>query len=548
MPASTNSLLKTVGAFIIATAAVNLLLGFQFAPEHDHTLPTSASSHINTKHTAPRKPHKKQSKASNASKTAANTDTDHSKSVSKTKATTTEETKEEDAVGAITFSNAKNHQVVTDPNHKLPKWITDYFDWHASMLKKFPGDEIFKNPDAPPAIIRKCVDGLCGGLHDRLGQLPMDLYLANQTQRMFFIHWVKPYAAQNFLVPPDPTLPGVEYSFDWRMPEYWAVGTKCVKRRDCLQKWFRMPELEGNVQGQRKGEASEKSGYDLVEEGIHNLTKGILKDEKVVQFEILSHLQEGHLETKLQELGETDMIHKTPSFGKIFLAFFSPSKPVQKMLDDTNEKLGLASQEYSAVHCRVRHPFGYRMGQKFGGIYAGKADRYIPEFNGGFKDTMVETAIKAIKCAATRDVKHKMYLMSDMSDLVDYMAFNVTDEKYVSSHPEWFQDQSSTNATAKNLMSTFDVVARPQNTPNLHIDKARMTVVENYYGAFVDLFLGIHANCVSYGIGFYAAFAAKISGTHCIVKYAKEKYGGSSELVKVENSLWCDMKAANKLA
>lgn len=547
MPASTNSLLKTIGAFIVATAAFNLLLGFHFAPEHNNTLPNINTSSISTNHKAPRKPRKSKSK------TVAKTDTDHSKSVSKTittpgKVTTTEEKKEEDSVGAITFSNAKNHQAVTDPNHKLPKWITAYFDWHASMLKKFPGDEIFTNPDAPPSIIRKCIDGLCGGLHDRLGQLPMDLYLANQTKRMLFIHWIKPYAAENFLVPPDPTLPGVKYSFDWRMPEYWAVGTKCEKRKDCLSKWFRMPELEGNVQGQRKLGTFEKSGYELIEEGIHNLTEGIFKDKKVVQFEILTHLQEGHLETKLQELGETDMIHKTPSFGKIFLAFFSPSKPVQTMLDDTNEKLGLISQEYSAVHCRVRHPFGYSRGQTFGGKFAGKADRYIPEFVAEFKDTMVETAITAIKCAATIDAKNKMYLMSDMSDLVDYMAFNVTDDKYVSSHPEWFQDQSSTNATAKNLMSKFDIVARPQNTPNLHIDKARMTAVENYNGAFVDLFLGIHANCVSYGIGFYAAFAAKISGTQCIVKYAKEKYGGSSELVKVDDSRWCDMKAANKFA
>jgi hypothetical protein len=140
-----------------------------------------------------------------------------------------------------------------------------------------------------------------------------------------------------------------------------------------------------------------------------------------------------------------------------------------------------------------------------------------------------------------------MYFMSDMSDLVEYMAFNVTDDNYVSSHPEWFQDQSSTNVTAKNLMTKFNIVARKQNTQNLHIDKAKMTDVENFYGAFVDIFLGIHAKCVSYGIGFYAAFAAKISGTECVVKYSLEKYGGSKGVASSNQELMCKEDEANKM-
>eukprot|EP00979_Chaetoceros_neogracilis_P003193 scaffold551_cov195-Chaetoceros_neogracile.AAC.1 len=539
MAASTNTLLKIIGAFIFATGAFNLLLGFKFVPEHSINLPTSTSASIKKVRSAATKVKKQAQKPSIPSDAA------HSKSV--TVQTDADAKKEDDAIGSTHFSNSKNHQLVTDQNHKLPKWITDYFDWHSAMRKKFPGDEIFTNPDAPPIIIRKCIEGLCGGLHDRLGQLPFDLYLANQTKRMFFIHWQTPYPMERFLVPPDLTLPEVEYSFDWRMPSYYKYGTKCSKRKECLQQWHRMPELEGNVQGQRRGTNSGKSGADLIEEGIYNLTKGIFKDTKAVAFEILVHLHEDLLEKILKELGETDMIHKTPSFGKIFLSFFSPSKPVQTILDDVNEDLGLVSNEYSAVHCRVRHPFGYSKAAKFHGIYAAKADRYIPDFDGMFKDTMVETAIKAIKCAATKDANAKMYFMSDMSDLVEYMAFNVTDDNYVSSHPEWFQDQSSTNVTAKNLMTKFNIVARKQNTQNLHIDKAKMTDVENFYGAFVDIFLGIHAKCVSYGIGFYAAFAAKISGTECVVKYALEKYGGSKGVASSNQELMCKEDEANKM-
>jgi hypothetical protein len=33
-----------------------------------------------------------------------------------------------------------------------------------------------------------------------------------------------------------------------------------------------------------------------------------------------------------------------------------------------------------------------------------------------------------------------------------------------------------------------------------------------YYATFVDLFLAVHARYVTYGIGYYAVFATKISG------------------------------------
>jgi len=427
------------------------------------------------------------------------------------------------------------HQIITDPNHTLPKWITNYFEWHAAMRAKFPGDQIFSHPDAPPVLIRKCALTQCGGLHDRLGQLPMDLYISNQTQRMLFIVWLKPYSLEHFMVPPEASLEGNEYSLNWKMPPYELYGTKCEKRKVCANRLMTLPQLDGNMRALRKEKIPFKPVGDLIDESIYNLTEGVYKNEKAVTFEILGHLKEYELEERLQKLGETDMIHNTPSFGKIFLSFFAPSYKVQAIIDKIRNDLELVSQQYTAVHCRVRHPFGYRPGTKFDGKYAGKADRDIPDFGGEWKDTMVGTAIHAIRCAATIDAKDKMYFMSDMSDLVDYMAFNLSDPQYISSHSEWFENENSANATAKGVVSRYKVVAREQNTPNLHIDKAEMADVEDYYPTFVDLFLGIHAKCVSYGIGFYAAFAAKISGTKCVVKYAYEKYGGNKVKVKAEN-------------
>ena len=421
--------------------------------------------------------------------------------------------------------------------HHLPKWVTDYFKWHNEIRAKYPGTTILEDPSAPKILLRICIDGLCGGLHDRLGQLPMDLYIANQTNRMLFIHWAKPFGLDEFLVPPD--LSGdfvdnsIEYSLDWRMPPSKKIGTigRRMKQKTTLAS---LPQLVGNVQNQRKN-PNQDSFEELIEMNIQNLTEGVLKNETVVTYEILGTNNEDYLEGKLRDLGETDMIHKTLSFGKIFLSFFQPSPNVMDVLKETTSQAGLVPYEYTAVHCRVRHPGGYKKAKKFGGKFAGTADRYIPEFSGEFKDEMAKSAIRAIQCAGTLpgndDTKSPFYFMSDMSDLVTYMAFNLTNNEYTSSHPEWFLDTKGANATAKDMVSKHQIVAREQLTQNLHIDKARPTDVKNYYGSFVDLFIGTRARCVAFGIGNYARFAAKISHTQCFVKYQNQKYG-SEEVVK----------------
>ena len=47
------------------------------------------------------------------------------------------------------------------------------------------------------------------------------------------------------------------------------------------------------------------------------------------------------------------------------------------------------------------------------------------------------------------------------------------------------------------------------------------------YVATQDLMLAVNAICVTYGIGFYALFATKISGTQCKLVYQEEEWGGT---------------------
>ena len=413
-----------------------------------------------------------------------------------------------------------------EQEQELPKWIEDYINWHQKMRAQFPGQSIITDPNAPPVLVRTCL-GLCGGLHDRLGQLPLDLYIANQTKRVLLIKWIKPQPLEEFLVPP-------ENGIDWVFPpgvNGWA--TNCFTLNECAKQLRAHPAMKGNIGDAR---TEEIPFGDLIDGDIKALNEGELKDTKAVTFAIMGHLSEDVLEGKLRALGETDMIHGTPTFGNIFRRFFQPHPKVQTQIDLVYKELGMVPGEYSIAHCRVRHPKAYPLGESFNGQYIANADKTGLPFEGRFKDLAVNIATRAIDCAATLpDVSdHPIYFMSDSSDLVDYMTRDLLNETYVSQHPNWFSRQESANATAKALMSKYQIVARDQDIPNAHIDKNKGRPPEAYYATFVDLYLGINARCVSFGIGCYAIFAAKLSGTTCKIRYATEKWGVTDTVHKVE--------------
>ncbi len=406
----------------------------------------------------------------------------------------------------------------------LPKWVKEYIAWHTEMRSKFPGKEIIEHPDAPPVLVRTCL-GICGGLHDRLGQLPFDLYLASQAKRILLIKWIKPQPLEEFLIPPTDGS-----GIDWVFPkDVKGWGTSCKTLNECAKQVRAQPQLMNNVGGDRGNK--ESSIEILLSNGIHSLTEGDLKDEKAVTFTIMAHLEEDVLEKRLRQMGETDMIHQTGTFGNIFRTFFQPHPNVQSQIDAVQKEYGLVPRQYSIAHTRVRHPKAYPSGEKFSGEYIANADKTGLPFVGRFKELAVGIASRAIECATMADkdaINQPIYFMSDSSDLVDYMTCDLLNSTYISQHPDWFTVDDGTfnvNVTARDIMQKHNVVARKQDFPNAHIDKNKGRKPPEYYATFVDLWLGMNARCVSFGIGKYAIFAAKLSGTKCKIRYAREVWG-----------------------
>eukprot|EP00521_Asterionellopsis_glacialis_P015357 CAMPEP_0195300410 /NCGR_PEP_ID=MMETSP0707-20130614/27360_1 /TAXON_ID=33640 /ORGANISM="Asterionellopsis glacialis, Strain CCMP134" /LENGTH=417 /DNA_ID=CAMNT_0040363087 /DNA_START=190 /DNA_END=1443 /DNA_ORIENTATION=- len=396
--------------------------------------------------------------------------------------------------------------------NKLPQWILDYIAFHKDMRTKFPGKRLFTDPNAPNLLVRVCL-GLCGGLNDRLGQLPLDLFLANQTKRVYLISWQRPRALENFLIPND---------IDWSIPTDvpgWGFDEMKVTRTHT--KLFEgMPEDNPG-----KMEDFWTTGLDRA---IERANTGEFSNSKILIHRILGHLNEDWLEMRLKALGETDMLHNTLSYGRIFRAFFQPSPGVQTILTQVQQELSLIPGKYTGVHCRVRHPKARAKGV----VVHGKNENYPADktglpFIGEDKDYAVGIATHAINCARTlrQNKEEPVYFFADSNDLVDYMVHDLKDSNFLAKNATIVNN--SVDQAAIRAVSPVTLIARDVREENPHIDKQKGRDPPAYYPTFVDLYLAMGARCLIYGIGYYAVFASKLSGVDCKLLYTEETWGGS---------------------
>jgi len=388
----------------------------------------------------------------------------------------------------------------------LPDWIQNYLHWHAEQRRKFPGMQLFTHPDAPNLLVRVCL-GLCGGLHDRLGQLPWDLYLANQTQRVLLLAWQRPRALEHFLQPAFPQL------FNWSIPPEADYGFDgLVHVRDHVKELFDYPAMP-------EANPTQAFWQHDVDTAIARANAG---DDKVLRHRILGHLGEYQLEQRLQQLhGETNTkLHEYPIFGNLFWLFFRPNPAIATQFKAVlHDELQLSPQNYTVVHCRVRHPKAVK-GHVLGKNPNYPADKTGLPWVGEARTFAIETATHAVACALYILQAQPIYFMSDSNDLVRHVAFELQDAA---------QNDSDVDRPLLQMLAAQRIRARDPTMENPHIDRQKGRPPAEYYPVFVDLLLAIHARCVVYGIGYYAKFAAKLSGTTCKLRYAEEVWGKNTD-------------------
>ncbi|CAJ1958244.1 unnamed protein product [Cylindrotheca closterium] len=415
----------------------------------------------------------------------------------------------------------------------FPQWIQDYVQWHQKVRQEFPGMELFDNPNAPPLLIRTCL-GLCGGLHDRIGQLPWDLYLAHKTKRLLLISWQRPRSLENFLLP-SPLL-------DWRVPSQAQFGFDDIRKvRNETQMFEGFPEANPTDEFFQKD-------FDIA---LERAMVGSYSKIRVLRHRFLGHLYQDVLEERLLKeelMPDSSSLHIAPLFGKIFWLFFRPSPPVHAKFVQVLEELQLTPQAYTAVHCRVRHPKAFSYGATvLGKNPAYPADKTGLPWEGETREAALGVALKALQCAKSlttagdndtggnnNNNKNKVYFLSDSNDLVSHICQELPSGGSSSISYNWTLPELQ-HLVVSNKKQTNDdndhgltVLSRDPTEENAHIDRQKGRPPEAYYDTFVDLLVVMHAQCVVYGVGYYAAFGAKISGTPCQYIYQKEAWGAQS--------------------
>ncbi|KAL3939808.1 MAG: hypothetical protein SGBAC_005535 [Bacillariaceae sp.] len=415
----------------------------------------------------------------------------------------------------------------------FPQWIQDYVKWHQQVRQEFPGMQLFENPNAPPLLIRTCL-GLCGGLHDRIGQLPWDLYLARKTKRLLLIAWQRPRSLENFLLPPSEG----DLLVDWRVPEQAKFGFDDIRRvRNETELFKGFPEAN----------PTDEFFQQDFDAALERATVGSYSKIRILRFRFLGHLHQGVLEERLQkeELLRSDdpsLLHTAPLFGKIFWLFFRPSPPVHAKFSKVMEKLQLLPQAYTAVHCRVRHPKAFSYGATvLGKNPAYPADKTGLPWEGETRQAALGVALKALQCAKSlssgvanantnaNGSGNKVYFLSDSNDLVSHIVQELPSSAADSSTSKnWTLPELQELVGSTKHANGLEVLSRDPMEENAHIDRQKGRPPEAYYDTFVDLLVVMHAQCVVYGIGYYAAFGAKVSGTTCQYLYQKEAWGAQA--------------------
>jgi hypothetical protein len=197
-----------------------------------------------------------------------------------------------------------------DSSSKLPAWLRDYMAWHRETRQKLNED----NWQEYKYFLLRCVagDAACEGASDRLKTLPVQILLASQARRLFFIHWSRPAPLEEFLVPP-------EGGLDWTLPP-WLADKLDVEAVRPIWRFDREKYLSG----------------------WHNDSQTVIRVRSILYAHSLYDEQRSEGESTMWE-----------AYHDIWKAVFIPAPNVQARIDQILYDLGLTPNNYVAAHVRA---------------------------------------------------------------------------------------------------------------------------------------------------------------------------------------------------
>ena len=193
-------------------------------------------------------------------------------------------------------------------NPKLPDWVKQYAAWHSEQRQRFLDAKRNNSTSANDIkfLISRCLEhDTCGGASDRLQDMPYNLMLANQTNRLLLVRWEKPGRLQHYLIPPT-------NGIDWT--------------------------LEGEM-------------YNYLKHDNWHLRK----KETDTKLQIVSTIRRDSAAPIFRNY-ETTQLGGYKIYHEIFHLLFTPSPDLTKRVQSTMTTLGLVPKHYSSIHLRVKYP------------------------------------------------------------------------------------------------------------------------------------------------------------------------------------------------
>jgi hypothetical protein len=345
----------------------------------------------------------------------------------------------------------------------VPQWMKDYVQWHYQVRSQLNES----NWDQHRYLVLRCLetDHVCGGASDRLQSIPTLLRLASMSNRLFFIHWNRPAALEHFLVPPTMTSENssvVYYGLDWRVPSF------LLEERANNQTLLDLPNRKVLAMHPERALFNRLANYRVVG----------------------ARLQEGDGNAQLYDSFVVPGIE--PDFDTVYhdtwRLMFTPSAPVEALIEETMAQLDLQPNNYTAVHVR---------------------SLYVRDHSNNEFITQ-----NAVNCATNlRPDDSPIYVASDSPTVVAKAV------EYGQSVPLSSQQHRRRR-----------VVGRLNGTTPLHIDRgadfrSKSTDWQNrppsdFYDVFVDLYLLGLSSCVARNVGGYGKWGRRLSFNHsCTVEY-----------------------------
>ncbi|KAL7532460.1 hypothetical protein ACHAXR_005554 [Thalassiosira sp. AJA248-18] len=210
-------------------------------------------------------------------------------------------------VGNTVLSHRPASLILQNP--KLPDWVKQYAAWHKQQRKRYMDakrSNSSSSADDVKFLISRCLSNdKCGGASDRLQDMPYNIMLANQTNRVLLVRWEKPAPLEKFLVPP-------QDGIDWTL-------------QDELYEML-MAEDDWHLKGKETNQ-----GLKIV--------STIRRDSAAPIFRQYEKVVVGH-----------------KIYHEMFRLLFSPSKALAERVETTMKSLGIIPHHYSSVHLRVKYP------------------------------------------------------------------------------------------------------------------------------------------------------------------------------------------------